>query len=111
MRFTAQSVTSYLAALLIVGLVGCTGRSSLPSTAHLEQEGTNGLSFTAPSSGTVYVLDANDNKKVFGGKMSTGNQLVVRPSLGLIVLDGNNVSLTDTLPVDHKYQIFFDPGH
>ena len=111
MRFTCQRVTSGLAALLLAATVGCQGRNSIPSGARLEQEGANGLSYTAQSPGTVYVLDATSNKKVFEGHMNAGDQIVVQPSLGVIVLAGNNADLKDTLQPDHKYQIFFDPSH
>ena len=96
---------------LLVMAAGCQGRSSIPSNARLEQTGTSGLSYTAHDPGNVYVLDSTENKKVFEGRMNTGDQLIVKPSVDQIILAGNEANHSQTLQPDHQYQIYFDPSH
>ncbi|HSZ54159.1 MAG TPA: hypothetical protein VK797_00750 [Tepidisphaeraceae bacterium] len=105
-------ITSTLAGvLLLIATAGCQGRGSIPSGARLEQTGTSGLSYTAHDSGNVYLLDATDNKKVFEGHMNIGDQIIIKPSVDLIVLAGNQANHSQTLQPDHQYQIYFDPSH
>lgn len=107
MRIATLSLA--LAGLLLVATIGCQGRSSIPSSSHLVQSGRNGLSYTATEPGNVYVLDADNNKKVFEGHMNQGDQIIVKPSVDQIVLAGNNANHSEALKPDHNYEIHFDP--
>lgn len=107
MRFSKWLVTFGLFGLFAALAVGCQGRASIPAGAHLEQSGAGGLSYTARQSGNGYVLDADDNTKVFEGHMNNGDQLVVNPSEDKIVLGGNNAEHSVSLKSNHRYSIYF----
>lgn len=109
MRFSKQFATLSLFGLLSALAVGCQGRASIPAGAHLEQSGAGGLSYTAHQAGNAYVLDADDNTKVFEGHMNNGDQLVVNPNQDRVVLGGNNAEHSVSLKPDHRYSIYFTP--
>jgi len=111
MRVARHLVLTLLAGMLAVTAFGCQGRATVPQNAHLEQEGTGGLSYTAREPGNLYVLDKTKNEKVFEGKVNTGDQVVVRPDRDQIVVAGNEAHHSDTLHSDHQYQIYFDANH
>lgn len=109
MRFSMHLATFGLFGFLAALAVGCQGRASIPAGAHLEQSGAGGLSYTARQAGNAYVLDADDNTKVFEGHMNNGDQLVVNPNQDRIVLGGNNADHSVSLKPDHRYSIYFTP--
>ena len=109
MRFSRPLATFGLFGLLAALAVGCQGRASIPAGAHLEQTGAGGLSYTAHEAGNAYVLDADNNTKVFQGHMNNGDQLVVNPNQDKIVLAGNNADHSVALKPDHRYSIYFTP--
>ena len=111
MRVARHLVLTLLAGMLAATAFGCQGRATVPQNAHLEQEGTGGLSYTAREPGNLYVLDKTKNEKVFEGKVNTGGQVVVRPDRDQIVVAGNEAHNSDTLHSDHQYQIYFDANH
>jgi hypothetical protein len=111
MRIARYLVRPVLAGVLAATAFGCQGRSTIPSNAHLEQEGTGGLSYTAREPGNVFILDKDKNEKVFEGRVNTGDQVVVRPDRDQIVVAGNDAHHSDTLHSDHHYAIYFDPNH
>src|SRR5579859_7717576 len=111
MRIARHLVRSTLAGVLAATAFGCEGRATVPQNAHLEQEGTGGLSYTAHEPGNLYILDKTENKKVFEGKVNTGDQVVVRPDRDQIMLAGTDAHHGETLHSDHQYQVYFDPNH
>ena len=110
MRIARHLTLSSLAGLSIALAIGCQGRSSIPSDAHLETSGAGGLSYTANRAGDAYVLDTDRNVKVFEGHMNNGDQLVVNPSEDRIVLGGNTAEHATSLKPDHRYGIYFTPA-
>lgn len=106
-------VQPFAALVLLSGFAllgaGCQGRASIPPGANLEQTGTGGLSYTAHQSGNAYVLDADNNSKVFEGHMNNGDQLVLKPNQDQIILAGNNADHSVSLKPDHRYSIYFTP--
>ena len=111
MRIARHLVLVLFAGMLAVTAFGCEGRATVPQNAHLEQEGTGGLSYTAREPGNLFILDKTKDKKVFEGKVNTGDQVVVRPDRDQIVVAGNDAHHSETLHSDHHYQIYFDPNH
>ena len=112
MRIARHLVLVLFAGMLAVTAFGCEGRATVPQNAHLEQEGTgSGLSYTAREPGNLFILDKTKDKKVFEGKVNTGDQVVVRPDRDQIVVAGNDAHHSETLHSDHHYQIYFDPNH
>jgi hypothetical protein len=112
MRVARHLVLTLLTGGLAAIAFGCEGRATtVPQNAHLEQEGVSGLSYTAREPGDVFVLDKTKDKKVFEGKVNTGDQVVVRPDRDQIVVAGNEAHHSDTLHSDHQYQIYFDANH
>ena len=109
MRCSKHLTAFGLFALLAALAAGCQGRASIPGGAHLEQTGAGGLSYSAHQAGNAYVLDADDNTKVFEGHMNNGDQLVVNPNQDKIVLAGNNAEHSVSLKPDHRYSIYFTP--
>ncbi|HEY8749015.1 MAG TPA: hypothetical protein VIM11_13620 [Tepidisphaeraceae bacterium] len=111
MRVSKICIKPLVAGLLLIAGAGCQGRSTIPSAAHLEQQGAGGLSYTAHEPGNVYVLDQDKNEKVFEGRVNTGDQIVVKPDQDQIVLAGNAANHSSSLKPDHHYAIYFDPQH
>jgi hypothetical protein len=112
MRIARHLVLVLFVGMLAVMAFGCEGRATVPQNAHLEQEGTgSGLSYTAREPGNLFILDKTKDKKVFEGKVNTGDQVVVRPDRDQIVVAGNDAHHSETLHSDHHYQIYFDPNH
>jgi hypothetical protein len=109
MRVTRQTIGSMVAGLLFLTAGGCQTMFKVPSSAHLEQEGAGGLSFTTHEPGNVYVLDTDLHEKVFEGRVNTGDQLVVKPDQDQVVLAGTVANHSRTLKPDHHYAIYFDP--
>jgi hypothetical protein len=110
MRNARRFVLTLLAGMLSATAFGCEGKTTIPDSAHKEVQGSSGLSYTAHEPGNVYVLDKTKDKKVFEGKVNTGDQVVVRPERDQIVVGGTDARHTE-LHGDHQYQIFFDPNH
>jgi hypothetical protein len=111
MRNARLIVGSVLVALLVGIAGGCQGRATIPSGAHLEQDGAGGMSFTAHEPGNVYVLDKDKDQKVFEGRVNTGDQLVVKPEQDQIMLAGNPANHSMPLKSGRHYAIYFDPQH
>lgn len=100
-----------LSTLFIALAIGCQGRSTIPSNATLEQTGRGGpISFTADRTGNAFVLDSDENQKVFEGQMRSGDQLVVQPGRDRIILGGNDADHKIGLKQDHTYKIYFTPA-
>jgi len=110
MRIARHLVGSVLTGVLAVTAFGCQGKTTIPDTAHKEVEGSSGLSYTAHEPGNIYVLDTTKDKKVFEGRVNTGDQVVVRPERDQIVVAGTEAHHTE-LHGDHNYRIYFDPNH
>src|SRR6185437_94706 len=89
MRIERLTIRRIFAGLLFAAAVGCQGRATIPSDAHLEQEGAGSLTYTAHEPGNVYVLDKDKSEKVFEGRVNTGDQIVVKPDKDQIVVAGN----------------------
>jgi len=111
MRIARLIVGPVLAALLVGTGIGCQGRATIPSGAHLEQEGAGGLSYTAHEPGNVFVLDKDKDQKVFEGRVNTGDQVVVKPEQDQIMVAGNAANHSMPLRSGRHYAIYFDPQH
>jgi len=108
----ARSIVGFVLVALLVGFAGgCQGRATIPSGAHLEQEGAGGMSFTAHEPGNVYILDKDKDQKVFEGRVNTGDQVIVRPEQDQIMLAGNSANHSMPLKSGRHYAIYFDPQH
>jgi hypothetical protein len=92
---------------LSIGIIGCaTTNSDIPANAQMTASGNESVSYTAPRSGMIYVLDKNTNKLVYSGEVHKGQSLTIdasRPDHN-ITLDGNTVTQQE-LNNGHTYQI------
>jgi hypothetical protein len=111
MRTVRYLMMSTVAGLMIAAGVGCNGRSSIPSDAAMENSGSGRVSYTANQAGNIYVLDTDDNKKVFQGHVNNGDQVVVEPDQDRIVVGGTNADHTPSLKANHRYAIYFKADH
>lgn len=107
MQIARSIAISIFAGVMIGGAVGCQGRASLPANTEQVRTGSGRLSYTATDTGNVYVLDEDQNKKVFEGQMKAGDQIVVEPDQDRIVLAGNDAPHNTALTANHRYSINF----
>lgn len=111
MRTVRYMMMLTVAGLMIAAGVGCNGRASIPSDAAMENSGSGRVSYTANQAGNIYVLDTDDNKKVFQGHVNNGDQVVVEPDQDRIVVGGTNADHTPSLRANHRYAIYFKADH
>jgi len=96
-----------LLSLVIAGsLLGCAGHGLVPANAEKLSSGHGLVTATAPSSGKVYVLDHDNDKVIYSGRVHESDRVRVDA-------DANRIQVGDTttesnLSHDHRYEIYFD---
>ena len=103
----SRCFVAIIAGGLIWMVVGCQGRASIPAGATEVQSGTGRVSYTAKQTGNVYVLDHDENKKVFEGQLKRDDQIIVEPDQDKIVVAGENADHNEALTNGHRYGIYF----
>lgn len=97
-----------LASLAFVpGCASDTWPDDIPRTAVLNTESTGRVTYTAPTSGTVYVYDETDERLLYSGNVLAGQRVVLDPREDRIDVDGQKVSDHD-LGAESHYQVYFD---
>src|SRR3954470_1256234 len=83
------AMPAWLFALIVV-LGGCTTErpNDLPGNATLGAEGNREVHFMAPSSGTAYVYDNNNEHLIWSGAVHKGDTIDVDP-------DNNRITVAD----------------
>lgn len=89
--------------------VGCAHErhDEIPPSAVMVAEGDKTLSYTAPSSGRVYVFDTVDNRMVYAGDVVRGQAVSLDLETNKLTIDGRTVS-EKSLQNGHRHRIFFD---
>jgi hypothetical protein len=112
MRFVKQG--TWLFTLLVLGAalppIGCAsrGKQSIAEGARLVKSGTGSLDYTAKSAGTVYVLDADQNRLVGMGGMRAGQTARTDTARGAVLIDDKVITQHPISDARH-YQIYFRP--
>jgi len=100
--------------LLILGAAllqaGCAshGKESIAEGAHLVKSGTGSLDYTAKTAGTVYILDADQNRLVALGGMRAGQTAHADAARGAVLID-DKVITEHPISNTRHYQIYFRP--
>jgi hypothetical protein len=95
---------------LVVVLGGCAAETpkDLPGNAQLVVQGNDKITYTAPSHGTVYVYDNNNDHLLYSGEVHKGDALTVDPQNDWIKLGDRKVS-EHSLATGRDHRIFFVP--
>jgi hypothetical protein len=108
---TVRRAAAAVAGLLLLGsalLVGCAsrGRQSIASGARLVKSGTGTVEYTAKSTGTIYVLDADDNRLMGLGGVKPGQTVHLDAEKGDVLIDQKVIN---ERPINgrHHYQVYF----
>jgi hypothetical protein len=109
-RLSQIAAPAVLGAALILG-TGCAAdrHEDIPITASEIGEAREGVFWTAPERGNVYVYDATSGDMVYTGKLERGQTVRVDPKNDRVMVDNNTVTERDLLN-DHRYKVFFDKG-
>jgi hypothetical protein len=103
-----------LFSLLVLGAalltIGCAskGRQSIAEGARLVKSGTGTIDYTAKTAGTVYVLDADQNRLVALGGMRAGQTARTDTASGAVLIDDKVITQHPISDARH-YQIYFRP--
>jgi hypothetical protein len=123
---TVRCIALTLAAVMTVGLTGCsdllddessddsrTSRndtltiSGIPRSADLLEEGRGTLSVRAADDGRVYLFDAEDGRVVWSGRIEKGQRFTVSPDNDRAAIDGQ-VVYERNLERKHTHRVYFD---
>jgi hypothetical protein len=104
--FRYKLLTAASAAMMALG--GCATRqhAAIPSSAVMTVEGDSLLSFRAPQSGEIYVVEPGLDKLLYSGQIDAGETVTVDPEADQIVIGGRTV-FENALGSDERRQIFF----
>lgn len=83
-------------------------RAGLPPSAKMVSEGTSQLTYTPEESGTVYLYDVTQDRKIGQFIVRRGQRLAMDGINGRATLDGNELRIGETKKND-SYQIYFQP--
>jgi hypothetical protein len=97
-------------ALALVILSGCAtdAFSNIPGNATIASSGDDHLSFTAQTSGTVWVFDVNNDRIDYSGPVAANDSVTVDPGSNSIKVNGQVV--TDKLDKNSKHRIYYVAG-
>ena len=97
---------------LAVVLGGCANQypNDLPGDARLGVEGNQKVSYTAPSHGTVYIYDDNNQHLIYSGEVHRGDLISVDPDNNWIKIGDRKVT-ENKLDRGRNHRIFFAPLH
>ena len=107
---TPRGVAAAVAGLIVGSalLFGCAsrGKESIASGARVVKSGTGTVEYTAKSSGTAYVLDADDNRLIGLGGVKPGQTVHIDAEKGDVMIDQKVIN---ERPIDsrHHYQVYF----
>jgi hypothetical protein len=111
-RFVKQG--TWLFTLFVLGAAllpaGCAsrGKQSIAEGAHLVKSGSGTVDYTARSAGTVYVLDADQNRLIALGGMHPGQTARTDAARGAVLID-DKVITQHPIADNRHYQIYFRP--
>lgn len=105
-HFAAPAV---LGLSLLLGVSGCMSNrhEEIPSTALMAAEGDERLAFAAQDNGKVYVYDVNDDRMIYSGTVSEGDEVILDPEHDQLTVDGRT-ALEDGIRRGNRHQIFFE---
>jgi len=83
-------------------------RAGLPPSAKMVSEGTSQLTYTPEETGTVYLYDVTQDRKIGQFIVRRGQRLAMDGINGRATLDGNELRIGETKKND-SYQIYFQP--
>jgi hypothetical protein len=100
----------WLYALILV-LGGCANDrpKDLPGNAVQEAEGNGVVTWTAPSRGTAYVYDNNNDHLLWSGEVHRGDAINIDPNQDRIMVADHKVS-ERSLARGREHRIFFVPS-
>src|SRR6476469_9281583 len=101
-------LTGLFGIALLAGGCASRGKASIAEGARLVKSGTGGVDYTAKSTGTVYVLDGDDNRLIALGGMRPDQTVRADPSRGEVTIDNKVITQHPISPTRH-YQIYFRP--
>lgn len=81
-------------------------RGRVPGGATILDQGKGPLKATARESGTVYLYDADDQRVVWSGNISRGQEFAVDPDADRAVIDSEPV-YRQNLERNHTHRIYF----
>jgi hypothetical protein len=110
MKRTYILASSMTLALGLSVLSGCASdrMSNIPDNAIIASSGNDRLSYTAPSYGTIWVYDVNNDRIDYSGPVAPNDSVAVDPGVTSVTVNGRVV--TDKLNKDSKHRIYFVAG-
>jgi hypothetical protein len=97
-------------AMGLATLSGCANdrSSNIPANAVVGSSGDDRLSYTAQSSGTVWVYDVNNDRIDYSGPVAANDSVTVDPGSTSVTVNGRVV--TDKLDKNSKHKIYYVAG-
>jgi hypothetical protein len=94
-------------AFTLVILSGCATEPlrNIPSSATIAGSGNDQLSFTAPSSGRIWVYDVTYDHIDYFGPLRTNESITVDPRTNSVTINGSTIS--DILVQGAQHRIYF----
>jgi hypothetical protein len=80
--------------------------TNVPAGATVMTSGNANLTFTAPSDGTVWVYDQNDDRIDYSGQIRASQSLTLDPQSSQILIDGRVVN-DKTLNQNAQHRVYF----
>jgi hypothetical protein len=113
--FVTQGTRLVCAAVLGAALtlaVGCAsqGKQSIAEGARLVKSGSGSVEYTARSAGTVYVLDADQNRLIALAGMRPGQTARTDAARGEVLID-DKVITQHPIRDNRRYQFYFRPDN
>ena len=101
-----------VAAMLLLPGGGCSshGKASIAEGAKLVKSGTGGIEYTAKTVGTVYVLDADQNRLIAVAGMHPAQTARIDTANGEVRIDSKVITSHPVSDTKH-YQIYFRPDN